>query len=90
MLLKVLQAQTMANFYLAFEQDLTIIPVINKIDMPTADPRTGQLKNLKNYLILMTQEIILLPAKTGIGIARYFGCHYRHAFLLQHGLRLIH
>ena len=33
MQLKVLQAQTMANFYLAFEQDLTIVPVINKIDI---------------------------------------------------------
>ncbi len=32
------QAQTMANFYLAFDQDLTIIPVINKIDLPNADP----------------------------------------------------
>ena len=31
------QAQTMANFYLAFEQDLTIVPVINKIDLPTAN-----------------------------------------------------
>src|SRR5580700_3529591 len=42
------QAQTMANFYLAFEQDLTIIPVLNKIDLPTADPErvTNELHNL--------------------------------------------
>ena len=33
-----IQAQTMANFYLAFDQDLTIIPVINKIDLPNAKP----------------------------------------------------
>ncbi|KAM1602835.1 hypothetical protein TB2_029293 [Malus domestica] len=32
------QAQTVANFYIAFESNLTIIPVINKIDQPTADP----------------------------------------------------
>ena len=42
------QAQTMANFYLAFDQDLTIIPVLNKIDLPTAQPEQvmQQLTNL--------------------------------------------
>jgi GTP-binding protein LepA len=61
------QAQTMANFYLAFEQDLTIIPVINKIDLPTADaPRvTRELESLFDF---KADEIVLASAKSGIGI----------------------
>jgi len=61
------QAQTMANFYLAFDQDLTIIPVINKIDMANADPeRIGhQLSTLFDF---KKEEFILTSAKTGIGI----------------------
>ncbi len=47
------EAQTMANFYLAFEQDLTIIPVINKIDMATADPERVADQMSKAYLILI-------------------------------------
>ena len=45
--------QTMANFYLAFDQDLTIIPVINKIDLPNADPEkvTNQFVNLFDFII---------------------------------------
>ena len=49
------QAQTMANFYLAFDQDLTIVPVINKIDMATADPERVA-KELKTYLISTTRK----------------------------------
>ncbi len=61
------QAQTMANFYLAFEQDLTIVPIINKIDLPTADIErvTQQLHNLFDF---QPEEIIHASAKTGIGI----------------------
>ncbi|MBT4855989.1 elongation factor 4 [bacterium] len=61
------QAQTMANFYLAFEQDLTILPVINKIDMAIADPErvTKQLENLFDF---PEDDIILASAKSGIGI----------------------
>ncbi len=60
------QAQTMANFYLAFEQDLYIIPIINKIDLPTADiPRvTRELKNLFDF---DPTTIIAASGKTGIG-----------------------
>jgi len=36
-----LQAQTVANFYLAFEQDLSIVPVLNKCDMDSAEPEVG-------------------------------------------------
>jgi elongation factor 4 len=61
------QAQTMANFYLAFDQDLTIIPVINKIDMANADPeRIGnQLSTLFDF---KKEEFVLTSAKAGIGI----------------------
>lgn len=58
------QAQTMANFYLAFEQDLAIIPVINKIDLPNAQVEkiTHQLEHLFDF---KREEIILVSAKTG-------------------------
>lgn len=61
------QAQTMANFYLAFEQNLTIIPVMNKIDLPTADPDrvTNELHNLFDF---MPEDIVRASAKAGIGI----------------------
>lgn len=61
------EAQTIANFYLAFEQGLTIIPVINKIDMTTADPDriTEQLHNLFDF---DKEEVVRASAKAGIGI----------------------
>ena len=61
------QAQTMANFYLAFDQDLTIVPVINKIDMAAADPATVA-QELKNLFDIGIDENILASAKNGIGI----------------------
>ena len=61
------QAQTMANFYLAFDQDLTIVPVINKIDMAAANPaRIAQ--ELKHLFDIELTENILASAKNGIGI----------------------
>lgn len=62
-----IEAQTMANFYLAFEQDLTILPVINKIDLPTANPEkvTGELQNLFDF---EEDQVLLTSAKSGIGI----------------------
>src|SRR6266446_10458149 len=58
------QAQTMANFYLAFEQDLTIIPVINKIDLPNADPdRVG--KEMEKAFDIQQEDILLVSAKMG-------------------------
>lgn len=60
------QAQTMANFYLAFDQDLKIIPIINKIDLPTADvPRVTQ--ELDMLFDFKADEIVAASAKTGIG-----------------------
>ena len=61
------QAQTMANFYLAFEQNLTIVPVMNKIDMANADiERVG--KEMKHLFDFSEEEIIKASAKAGIGI----------------------
>ncbi len=61
------QAQTMANFYLAFEQDLTIVPVVNKIDMAAADvPRIA--RELDTLFDFKVEELLLASAKTGVGI----------------------
>lgn len=61
------QAQTMANFYLAFDQDLSIIPVINKIDMANAQPDVVK-EELKSLFDFQPSECILASAKAGIGI----------------------
>jgi len=62
-----IEAQTLANLYLAIEQDLTIIPVINKIDLPNADiPRVK--KELMDVLGFKEEDIILCSAKTGEGV----------------------
>ncbi len=59
-----IQAQTLANVYLALEQDLTIIPVLNKVDLPAADvPRVS--KEVINLLGCSEDEIIKISAKTG-------------------------
>ena len=62
-----IEAQTLANVYLALENDLTIIPVINKIDLPNADVDKVK-KELKEVLGFSEDEIILTSAKTGFGI----------------------
>lgn len=61
------QAQTMANFYLAFDQNLKIIPIINKIDMTAADPERVSNQMIKTF-DFNKEEMILASAKTGIGI----------------------
>ena len=61
------QAQTVANFYLAFESNLTIIPVINKIDQPTADPDRVKAQ-LKSMFDLDSSDALLTSAKTGQGL----------------------
>ena len=59
-----IQAQTLANVYLAIEQDLTIIPVLNKVDLPAADvPRVS--KQVINLLGCDESDIIHISAKTG-------------------------
>jgi translation factor GUF1, mitochondrial len=61
------QAQTMANFYLAFEQDLAMIPVINKIDMANAEPERVA-RELNTLFSFEQKELVLASAKAGIGI----------------------
>jgi elongation factor 4 len=61
------QAQTVANFFLAFEADLAIIPVINKIDQLNADPE-GVKTQLKTMFDIDPQKVLLTSAKTGQGL----------------------
>ena len=62
-----IEAQTLANLYQALENDLTIIPVINKIDLPNADIEKVK-KELIDTLGFKEEEILLTSAKTGVGI----------------------
>lgn len=66
------QAQTMANFYLAFDQNLSIIPVLNKIDMLNADPERVS-KEMKHLFDFNDDEILRASAKVGIGITDILG-----------------
>lgn len=62
-----IQAQTLANVYLALEQDLTIIPVLNKVDLPAADiPRVS--REIVNLLGCDEADILKVSAKTGEGV----------------------
>ncbi len=62
-----IEAQTLANYHLAVEHDLTIIPVINKIDLPAADPERV-MAEVEELLIIEKSECILASAKNGIGV----------------------
>jgi len=61
------QAQTVANFYLAFAQGLSLVPVVNKIDLPTADVQRA-LDQLESVFELDTSGAVQVSAKTGQGI----------------------
>lgn len=61
------EAQTLANVYLALDHDLEIIPVINKIDLPSADPERVK-KEIEDIIGLDASDAILCSAKSGIGI----------------------
>lgn len=62
-----IEAQTIANFYLAFEADLTILPVINKIDLPAAEPEAVK-NQIEKEFALDKEDVVLASAKEGIGI----------------------
>ena len=62
-----IEAQTLANCYLALENDLEIVPVLNKIDLPAADPDLYA-SEIENVLGLPAEEVLQISAKTGEGI----------------------
>ena len=61
------EAQTLANVYMALEHDLEIIPVINKVDLPSADPDKVK-KEIEDAIGLDTSNAVLTSAKTGLGV----------------------
>ncbi|KAL8793621.1 MAG: hypothetical protein Q9195_003773 [Heterodermia aff. obscurata] len=61
------QAQTVANFYLAFAQGLQLVPVINKVDLPSADPPRA-LEQMQNTFELEPEKAVLVSAKTGLNV----------------------
>ena len=62
-----IEAQTLVNVYLAFENDLEILPVINKIDLPSADPDRVKLE-IEDIIGLPSDNAVLVSGKTGLGI----------------------
>ncbi len=62
-----IEAQTLANVYLALEHDLEIIPVINKIDLPSADPEKVK-HEIEDVIGLDASDAVLVSAKTGFGV----------------------
>ena len=61
------EAQTLANVYLALEHNLEIIPVLNKIDLPSADPERVK-KEIEEIIGLDCSNAVEISAKTGLGI----------------------
>jgi len=62
------EAQTLANTYLAIENNLELIPVINKIDLPGAEPEKA-IEQIEHFIGLGTHNAIFTSAKTGVGVA---------------------
>src|SRR5436305_8051288 len=61
------EAQTLANTYLAIENDLELIPVLNKIDLPSAEPDRIK-EQIETIIGLSTEHTVLASAKTGVGV----------------------
>ena len=61
------EAQTLANVYLALEHDLEILPIINKVDLPSADPERVK-KEIEDVIGLDASDAIEVSAKTGLGV----------------------
>ena len=71
------EAQTLANVYLALENNLELIPVINKIDLPSADPEKVK-DEIENTIGLDTENAVLASAKTGVGIDEILEAIVKH------------
>ena len=71
-----IQAQTISNMYLALENDLEIIPVMNKMDLEAAMP-DEVLDQIVDLIGCDTDDIIQASGKTGFGIDTILRCHYR-------------
>ena len=63
-----IQAQTVANFFLAFESNLEILPVLNKVDLQIANPE-GTAEQIRTVFDLDVTDITKVSAKTGFGVA---------------------
>ena len=72
-----IEAQTMANVYLALEHELTIIAVINKIDLPNADPERVSAE-VGKFIGLLDDEIVFASAKEGVGIGAVLESIVKH------------
>ena len=64
-----IEAQTLANLYLALDNDLTIIPVLNKIDLPAADP-DRYAAEIAHIIGCEPDDVLRVSGKTGEGVAR--------------------
>ncbi|KAJ2701637.1 Translation factor guf1 mitochondrial [Coemansia sp. IMI 209128] len=62
-----IQAQTVANFYLAFGEGLSVIPMLNKVDLPTAEPERAA-KQIESAFEIEADRILKISAKTGLGV----------------------
>ena len=71
------EAQTLANVYMALEHDLEIIPVINKIDLPSAEPERVK-QEIEDVIGLDTSDAVMASAKTGIGIEEILDAIVEH------------
>lgn len=72
-----IEAQTLANLYLAVEADLNIIPIINKIDLPSADPEKVK-QEVEDVIGLPREDAILASAKEGIGTRNILEAVVKH------------
>ena len=63
------QAQTVANFYLAFSQGLQLVPVINKIDLQSAEPQRA-LEQIQDTFELDPEKAVLVSARTGLHVQK--------------------
>ena len=63
------QAQTVANFFLAFSQGLTLLPVLNKVDLPSAEP-SRVIEQIQDTFELEASDAVLVSAKTGLNVEK--------------------